>query len=274
MAPSISNADIDRALAAGDIYCVFQPRIDLNSGDIRGAESLVRWTHPEFGTLPPRLFLPHIAHQGRMHELTARVIDCALGTANRCVQLGLNLTMHVNLSAQDFAFPGTEAAFAIRLRRYGLDPKHLRLELSEHDLAQLTHAGQARLGRLLQDGFTLAMQGLAERPTREDDNLPISEMQVVGRDAISLAGALQDTGSGRINGLVRMAKRLGRTMTAIGLETPQDVETAKALGFDTATGRAIAPPLGEHDFLEWATARSSASDQPLPITRPDAEATA
>ncbi len=255
MTPSISNADIDRALRSEELQCAYQPRIDLATGEVRGAESLVRWHHPELGELPPRLFLPHIARQGRMHEITARVIDCALSTARLCEASGAAITMHINLSAQDFSYPGTSAAFAIRLRRHGLEPRNLRLELSERDLEQLTRAARERLGRLLDQGFTLALQGLADHAVREDDTLPISEMQVTGLDLLGLAGALQETGSGRLNGLMRMAKHMGRTMTAIGLESPQDVELAKALGFDTATGRAFAPPMPEAAFLEWVSQR-------------------
>ncbi len=256
MTPSITNADIDRALGASEIVCVFQPRIHLQSGGLRGVESLARWQHPELGELKPNLFLPHVEQQGRMHEITARIIDCALETAAHYGHAGHSLRMHINLSAQDFAYPGISAAFAIRLRRHGLEAKSIRLELPERDLARLTRNGRARLSHLIELGFTLALQGLADKPVREDDALPIAEHQVSGIDLLGLADALQISGSGRLNGLMRAAKRMARTTTAIGLETPQDIELAKALGFDTGTGHALAAAMAAQDILDWIERRA------------------
>ena len=72
---------------------------------------------------------------------------------------------------------------------------------------------------------------------------------------LGLAEALSETDAGRVLGLIRAAKRLGREITAIGLERMEDIETAKALGFDAATGFAIARPMPIEKLLEWVSKR-------------------
>ncbi len=251
----LTNADIDTAFARGEFCCVYQPKLDLTTGAILGAEALVRWHHERLGELPPGVFLSYLRRQGRLQELTQFVFSQALQAVARWRQSGEPWPVHINLCADDLCFPGLYQFFEIRLRRHSLPAEAVRLELPEADVAALGRQARGRLARLLSTGFSLALQGPSEVPCRENDEIPVAEFQLRGCALLGLAEALSDTRSGRVLGLIRAAKRLQRQTTAIGLETMVDVETARALGFDAATGFALARPMALDDLLEWVALR-------------------
>jgi len=105
---------------------------------------------------------------------------------------------------------------------------------------------------------TLALQGPSEKPYRDSDDVPVAEFQLRGTALLGLASSLSEAQAGRVLGLLRAAKCLGRETTAIALETERHVEMARELGFDSATGYAFAKPMPLEDLLYWA------SQQPQP----------
>ncbi len=260
---ALTNADIDRGFAKGEFGCLFQPKLSLATGATLGAEALVRWRHPDLGELPPGVFLSYLRRQGRLQELTQFIFSDALQAATRWRAGGEIWPVQVNLCADDLRFPGLAQFFEIRLRRYDLPAEAVRLELSEKEMTTLGREARARLARLLSIGFSLALQGPSDTPYRESDDIPVSEFQLRGAALLGLAEALSTSRSGRVLGLIRAAKRMGRQTTAIGLEKMADVATAKALGFDAATGFALARPMALDDLLEWTAMRSSGRSQDL-----------
>jgi len=251
----LTNAQIDAAFANGEFDCVFQPKISLLNSKILGAEALVRWHHPELGEMPPSIFLSFLSQQGRMQELTARVFDRALAAAAQWHSQGQDWLVHVNLSADDLNFPGLAQALEIRLRHHQLAARFVRLELSEAQIGELSIMARERLVRLLEAGFSLALQGPSPKPFRDSDEFYVSEFQFRGTALLGLAEALSPTRSGRLLGMLRAAKRLDRETCAIGLDKITDLQTARALGFDAATGFSIARPMSLENFLKWASNR-------------------
>ena len=251
----LTNTDIVRAFADAEFICLYQPKLSLATGSLLGAEALVRWHHGKLGELPAGVLLSYLRRQGRLQELTQFVIDKSLQAVSTWRREGENWPVHINLCAEDLRFPGLVQFMGIRLRRHHVPAEAVRFELFETEVAELGHEARARLIRLLGLGFTLAVQGPANVPVRESDEIPIAEFQLRGTALLGLAEALSDTHSGRVLGLLRAAKRLGRETTAIGLEKMVDIETARALGFDAATGFALAPPMALGDLLNWVKAR-------------------
>lgn len=253
--PRLSNADIDRALAGGELYCHFQPRVSLASGEVLGAEALARWQHKDLGDLPPSVFLAAFQRQGRTQELTQFVINTALRACSTWHDAGRNFPVHVNLCADDLHFPGLAQTLEISLRKYDLTPRCVRLELKEEDYTNLSREARMRLRALLALGCTLAVQGPSDDHLRDVDELHFHEYQIRGGALLSLAEVLTPTRSGRLLGLIRAAKALNRETTAVGVETPAHVQTAIALGFDAAIGFAVAKPMALSSLLGWRPAR-------------------
>ena len=122
----LAPSDIDQAFQRNEFRVVFQPKVDLASGEVTGAESFIRWQHPTYGLLPPGLFLDFIENQGRMNELTGLVFHEALKAAARWQQAGRDWAVSVNVGPRDLVSERFAEGLATLIAEYGLQPKHGR----------------------------------------------------------------------------------------------------------------------------------------------------
>lgn len=256
----LTNADVDLGFAREEFALAFQPKVDLATGEIRGAEALARWYHHQLGELPPGLFVSFLERQGRLVELTRFALTRGIEAAAAWHAEGYRWPVHVNLCPGDFDLNGLRDFIVMRLKHHNLPANVLRLELREAEVMAMARAALGNLQDILSMGVTLAMQGPAEKPYRDTDDIPIAEFQLRGTALLGLASSLSETQAGRVLGLLRAAKCLGRETTAIALETDRHVQMARELGFDSATGYAFARPMPLEDLLYWA------SEQPQPET--------
>jgi EAL domain-containing protein (putative c-di-GMP-specific phosphodiesterase class I) len=258
MGTELTNADVDMGFAREEFTLAFQPKVDLVTGHIRGAEALARWYHNRLGELPPGLFVSFLERQGRLVELTRFALTRGIEAAAVWHQEGYHWPVHVNLCPGDLDLDGLKDFIEMRLKHHGLPPSVLRLELREAEVAAMNRTALDNLKELLAFGVSLALQGPADKPYRETDEIPVAEFQLRGTALLGLAAALSEGQSGRVLGMLRAAKRLGRETTAIALETEAHVATARELGFDSATGYAFARPMPLEDLLYWAASQPQA----------------
>jgi len=251
----LQGGDIDIAFANEEFVIVYQPKIDLATGSVTGTEALARWYHHNLGELPPSLFVPFLLRQGRLIELTRFALTRGIEAAAAWRLEGHRWPVHVNISAEDLFYEGLAQFVSIRLRSHGLPPDVLRLELREVDLMSLRPVQRHNLKTLLASGVTLAVQGPATLTHRDCEDIPVAEFQLKGPALLALATALSAGEGGKMPAVIEAAKKRGRETTAIALETNDQVEAARALGFDSATGYAFAKPMPLEDFLYWASMR-------------------
>jgi len=251
----LANADLDMAFANDEFALVFQPKVDLATGKICGAEALCRWYHHSLGDLPPGVFISYMIRQGRLVELTRFTLTRGIEAAAAWHAEGHHFPVHINLSADDLNHGGLTQFLEMRLRHHGLSPQAVRIELSEAEVNNMPREARNNLRELLSTGVSLALQGPAEKAYHDSDEIPVAEFQLRGTALLGLAAALAEGQSGRVLGMIRAAKRLGRETTAIALETPLHVEMARDLGFDSATGYAFARPMPLEDLIYWADTR-------------------
>ena len=131
-----------RALERNEFALHYQPKIDLKTGEITGAEALIRWTHPARGLIPPAQFIPVAEDCGLILPIGNWVLREACRQAQAWRDAGLPLrTMAVNISAMEFRDEGfLEGLFSV-LAETGLDPKLLELELTESVLMKHAESG-------------------------------------------------------------------------------------------------------------------------------------
>ena len=101
----LTNRDIDLALEARHLFLVFQPKIELGSGRTLGAEAYVRWNHPDYGLMPPGLFLSFFEQRGRSVDLTCFVVAAAADAMTHWREHGQSWPVSVNLSGSDLTDP-------------------------------------------------------------------------------------------------------------------------------------------------------------------------
>ena len=125
-----------QALEHGRMAVYFQPQVHIDSDRIVAAEALLRWTDPEFGVVSPGVFIPLAEESGYIVTLGAWVMEQAVQEAARWQKQGMPIKVSVNVSALEFRQSGFVERVTELLRRYGLEPHLLELELTESILLQ------------------------------------------------------------------------------------------------------------------------------------------
>lgn len=251
-------AQLHTALATDQVTCHYQPQCDLASGEVVGAEALVRWQHPQHGLLSPDAFLGLAAQVGLMPRLTRRVLATALQDCAAWRRAGADLCVSVNLSAlslDDQSLPGDVARL---LRTHGLPPEALVLEVTED--VMLVHAQRAHdvVARLRALGVRLSIDdyGTGHSSLARLRILPVHELKL---DRSYIAGLGSDERDAAIvRSTVDLAHALGLAVVAEGVETADDWWTLRALHCDRAQGYLLSRPLPQECLLRWLGERRGA----------------
>jgi len=242
------ESGLRQAIANDQLLLHYQPKIDLASGRIVGAEALVRWRHPERGMVPPGEFIPIAEESGLVTRLSSWVLDDALRQARAWQDAGLPATkIAVNLSARDFA-PGLAARIAAMLERQGLAPDRLELEITEGMLTENSESVIAMMDELAAQGVALALDdfGTGYSSLAYLKRFPIDTLKI---DRSFVRGIPGDGNDCAIAGaIVSMAQRLGHRVVAEGVETAEQLAFLRTLGCDEIQGYLFSPPVDAEAF--------------------------
>jgi diguanylate cyclase (GGDEF)-like protein/PAS domain S-box-containing protein len=234
--------DLNGAAARGELYVVHQPIVSISGGHVTGTEALVRWRHPDRGVVPPGDFIGLAEETGLIAEIGTWVLRQACAdVAARC-RAGSPMTCHVNLSPRQAADASLPDLVAEVLRETGLPAEALVLELTESSLMEAGEGplsvmqGVRALGvRLVLDDFGTGYSSLARLRSFPVDGLKIDRSFIADLDT-DPQGALL------VAGIVEMARALGLTVVAEGVETPLQLARLRLIGCRYAQGFLLARP--------------------------------
>ena len=250
--PSRSGLHIDhamrRALPQGRFRVHYQPQIGLISGDIRGAEALLRWNDPELGEVSPLEFIPIAEESGFITMLGDWVLREATRQAARWRAQGHNVQMAVNVSALQFHQPGFVEGLAAALVEARLPPSALELELTESVVLHDEEEARVRMQACNHLGVGLALDdfGTGYSGLHYLKRLPIRKIKI---DRSFVAGLPADSGdAGIVHAVVDLARVLGMTVLAEGVETEAQRAALQHLGCDLYQGFLAAPALPALSF--------------------------
>jgi diguanylate cyclase (GGDEF)-like protein/PAS domain S-box-containing protein len=238
----LENA-LRRALERDQLRLHYQPQLSLASGQITGVEALLRWQHPELGMVSPAEFIPIAETSGLIQPIGEWVLRTAITQAKQWLDLGLApMTMSVNLSAVQFRHPDLPALVAQVLTEAQLPAHHLALELTEsvalHDpegaLAVLTRLHQQGV-RISIDDFGTGYSSLSYLKRFHAWQLKIDQSFV--RD-------ITDDPEDRaiVNAIIQMARSLGMSTIAEGVETQAQLALLREQGCDEVQGYFFCKP--------------------------------
>ena len=249
-----------RALLEGELFVVYQPIVDLASGDCIAAEALVRWRHPSRGMVPPVEFIGVAEETGLIGPLGVFVLNEACREFVRWQRvLGDRAprTMSVNLSRAQLADPALVNQVAQALSASGMPAVNLQLEVTETLAAQDPHV-QVRLHELKALGLTLALDdfGTGYSSLASLHLLPVDVVKI-DRSFVSQA---ETSPHHRvlIAATVRVARSLGMGTVAEGIETAGQAAVLERLQCDKGQGYLYAKPLVADEALRWMAARPHA----------------
>lgn len=243
--------EILTGIRASQLEPYFQPKVDLKSGKITGAEALVRWMHPEHGVIGPDAFIPTLEKNGKIDELTFFMLERSAAACRSLHERGHLLTISVNLSLT--SLDDTELADRVHdiVRSAGVDPQYIVLEITESAAMTTIAPALENLARLCMNGFSLSIDdyGTGYSSLQQLTRIAFNELKIDQ----SFVRDLADNESSRIvvESSIDMARKLQVKSVAEGVETQQDWDMLKRIGCNTVQGYLIARPMNIAAFGEF-----------------------
>jgi diguanylate cyclase (GGDEF)-like protein/PAS domain S-box-containing protein len=238
--------ELQRGLERGELRLFYQPIVDLDNGEMVGAEALIRWEHPERGMLSPDKFLPVAEESGLIVQVGAWAVGegCRrLRDWDRRNGHGAPFTLAVNLSARELTHPDVVTTVLGAVRRSALDPHRLTIEVTESTAMADRETGFRALRELSAAGVRIAIDDfgtgyssldhLREMPA---DILKIDRSFVAGMAANSPDSAL-------VAAAIAMGRALEMQVVAEGIETTEQVADLRDLGCPLGQGFLFSRPL-------------------------------
>jgi diguanylate cyclase (GGDEF)-like protein/PAS domain S-box-containing protein len=260
--------DLRAAIDGGQLALAYQPIYDLIDGHIVAFEALVRWQHPQRGTVDPDLFVPVAEECGLIGALTEHVLARACRQLKAWHQLGgdhRRLRMQVNLSGLDLNHSDLAMQVATTLLINGLEASQLTLEITESKLMTGLSTALDTLTRLRDIGVGISVDdfGTGYSSLSYLSTLPISSLKVDRSFVHQMANAEKDTEI--VKAVVGLGNVLGKTVIAEGIETAAQLSQLRALGCRYGQGRLLAPPLSPEMAQELLlTGVANESIDPVP----------
>ena len=234
---------LDAAIDDGEMWVAYQPKLDLATRRIIGAEALVRWSHPEKGEISPAEFIPAAEQHNRIEKLTAHVLDDAVRSAAAINARGIDFNIAVNLSARlldNFEIVGQIGAL---LARHRLPATKLTLEVTESAAMSSSTQSFEVLERLRALGVNISIDdyGTGFSTLEYLKKIPATEIKI-DRGFIRMIDR-SHSDKLMVNSTIQLAHSLGRKVVAEGVESEEILEALAAMGCDDAQGFLIGRPM-------------------------------
>lgn len=243
--------DLRRALAHDELILHFQPKVSLSTGEVCGAEALVRWLHPERGLIQPGDFIPLAENTGLIGPLTRHVLDLALAQSRRWIDAGKPLQLAVNLSARNLLDERLDLMVAELLIEHAVPARLLKLEVTESAIMSDPVRAKELLHRLAEQGIEIAIDdfGAGYTSLGQLKNLPVTELKI---DLSYVTTMDTDTSNSLIvRSVIELGHNLGLSAVAEGVESAAILTGLTSFTCDVAQGYHLSRPLPAQAFDEW-----------------------
>ena len=245
------TSDMEFALGNNEFCIHIQPIYDIHTGKVVSAEALVRWNHSKCGLLPPDSFIPLFERNGMIAKLDHHVWELACAFLKKLIDEGVEpVPISVNVSRVNLFLPSLGDDIVALLDKYGIGREYLKLEITE----SARTADQTRLveavGKLKELGFTIVMDdfGTGYSSLRVLKDMPIDVVKIDMNFVAELGSS--NKASIIVKHMSTLAKALGMTVIAEGVETKEQLGYLKSVECDQLQGYYFSKPLTEDDFIK------------------------
>ena len=242
-----------RALERNELLLHYQPKVNLETGMIVGAEALLRWQHPEWGLIAPERFIPIAEETGLIVQIGAWVIRTACNQARLWQDAGLPpVVMSVNLSARQFRQESFVKVVTQILHETGLKPEQLEMELTESMLMHNANAAISILAGLKSIGVRLSLDdfGTGYSSLSYLSRLPIDTLKI-DRSFVQHIGDQDECDNGILaQAIISLGHSLNLTVIAEGVETGEQLKFLKAHQCDEVQGFYFCKPTVAGEFAK------------------------
>ncbi len=241
-----------------------QPKVDLNTGMVTGAEALARWIHPKHGVIAPYAFIQTLEDNKQIDELTFVMLKEVASVYSIFLQKGHSIYISVNLSLVSLNDPEIAQRITSTVIENGGNPQYLTLEITESTAMTDAPVALENLARLSMNGFKLSIDdyGTGYSNLQQLTRIDFSELKI-DRSLVhgfAKSEAMQIIVASNID----MAHKLKMKCVAEGIETKQDWELLRKMGGDVGQGYFIAKPMNFIDFYNFVEAHQSKAIETAP----------
>ena len=243
------ESSLRRALDRGEFALYYQPRVDLLSGRVIGAEALLRWRHPEMGLVPPVEFIPILEETGMIIPVGDWVLRQASQQNRAWQDMGLPpIRMAVNLSVRQFIQKDLAESVLRILEQAGLSPEYMELEITEDLLLEHNQTNIITLTKLRNQGIHISIDdfGTGYSSLSYLKRLPIDTLKI---DQSFVRDIDTDPDNKAIaSAIIAMANSLHLNVLAEGVETDEQLAFLRAQGCNEIQGFSFSHPLPADEF--------------------------
>ncbi len=242
--------ELRQAVEQGQLRLFLQPKVDVASGALCGAEALVRWQHPTRGLVPPMEFIPFAEQTGFIRQLTLWMFAEVARRQSALTAMGV-ARVAINLSTRDLLDTELPDKLDALLSRHRATASRLCLEITESAIMDDPERAEATLHRLAERGFKLSIDdfGTGYSSLAYLKRLPVHELKI---DKSFVMAMERDASDAKIvRSTVDLAHALGLSVVAEGVENASILKQLQTLGCDDAQGYHFAKPLAFDAFGAW-----------------------
>jgi diguanylate cyclase (GGDEF)-like protein len=240
------------AVERGELQLVYQPKVDARSLQITAAEALVRWQHPQRGTVSPAVFIPLAERHGLITAIGRWVFEEACRQAAQWRQQGLRMRVAVNLSSHQLRQEDFVEHLQATLLKHAIPPGRLTVEITESVAMEDTEHTRAAFERLGRAGLHVSIDdfGTGHSSLAALRRLPAAELKIDRAFITDLAHS--ESARSIVQAVVQMAQTLSLRVVAEGVETEAQRDALVALGCDELQGFLFARPMSPTALALWA----------------------
>ena len=240
--------ELRRAIEHQELRLFLQPKVCMASGEVKGAEALVRWQHPTRGMVPPMKFIPFAEQTGFIRQITYWLLEESARIWRQWADSGVRLDLSVNLSARDLIDSDLPAHLNRLLILHGVPPEHLCLEITESAIMDDPNHALQTLEQFHYMGVKMAIDdfGTGYSSLAYLKRLPLDQLKI---DASFVRDLLTDPNDAAIvRTIIALAASLGLQVVAEGVETEAQRQALAVQGCPAYQGYLFSRPLPVADF--------------------------
>lgn len=243
--------DLKLAIAEDQLCLFYQPKLDLKTGKIHQLEALVRWQHPIQGMIPPDSFISIAEQTGQIDALSNWVMNEAARQYQAWMQQGLNLSIAVNISAENLKNQQLITSLKEIWRAHQLPPNSLSLEVTESAVVSDPESAIKMLCEIREQGIKLSIDdyGTGYSSLAQLKQMPVSELKI-DRSFVDKVH-LNNDDQIIVRSTIRMAHDMGLTVVAEGIEDQDTLSWLEEHDCDLAQGYFISRPQPANELSNW-----------------------
>ena len=251
--------DLHRAIKNNELRLFCQPKVDIPSRRVCGAEALIRWQHPQHGTIPTFEFIRLAEEAGTITPLTNWMLEAAFSQTYAWQEAGLEWPLAVNLSGHDLYDPRLIERIRGMFSTWGIAPALIQFELTESALMANPTASLATLAQLKQLDVKLFIDdyGTGYSSLSYLQRLPIDGVKI--DQSFVMPMVINSNSAMIVSSTIELGHNLGLTVVAEGVESQAVWDRLATLKCDVAQGYHISMPMPAEQFQTWSRAWSQGS---------------